>query len=359
MAQSSTATDQPPPRPSTRRGLRVALLIVPLLVSALFSCGLGDKTISAGDVLSAITGIGPSVSEIDTMVVRDIRLPRMLCAALTGCLLALAGTALQAIFRNPLADPQLIGVSAGGAVGAIIFIVFGGLLIPQGWVWLNTFGLIGFPMVGAAVTSFIVYHISQVQGRTRVGTLLLSGIAMNSIAGAVTGYAIFFANDDQLRDFTFWSLGSFASATWRVWFLLIPVSLVFTLLLWRCRQSLNLLLLGEFEALHLGVPVERVRRVLILSSAAAAGLTVSFFGMIMFVGLVTPHLCRLFVGPDHRYLIPGSALLGATLLITADLFARIVVPYSELPVGVLTATVGGPFFLLLIYRSKLREDGAL
>lgn len=344
-----------PAQRSNRRTQWVLSMLVLFLMGSLFLSGsLGDKRIDPATVSLALLGVESEATRVDAIIVRDIRLPRALSGALVGAALALSGGVMQAIFRNPLADPGLIGVSAGGALGAVGFIVFSAWLIPEAWGWLRESGLILFPMLGGALVTFLVYKLSQVNGRTHVTTLLLTGLAMNALVGALIGYAVYLASDEQLRDFTFWSLGSLGRTNWQVFQVLAPVMLALCFFVSRFRRRLNLLVLGESEALHLGVDVESTRRQLILATAMVVGLTVSICGMIGFVGLVTPHLCRLLLGSDHRVLLPASALLGAGLLVQADLLARIAIRYSELPVGVVTATIGAPFFLYLIAVAKRR-----
>ena len=325
---------------------------IALLLSMFFSCALGDKAIEPTVVLKSLVGAEGEAHRIDAIIVRGIRAPRVLTAVMVGAALAVSGAVLQALFRNPLADPGLIGVSAGGAAGAVVFIVFGGLLIPEGWNWLRHSGLYLFPMAGGIGVTLIVYRLARHQGRTHVTTMLLTGLAINALVGALIGYAVFFSNDDQLRDFTFWSLGSLSRANWNMLFVLGPVACALIVALLFYKRRLNLLLLGEYEALHLGVNVEKTRQQLIFLTAGGVGLTVALCGMIGFVGLITPHFCRLLLGPDHRFLLPASALTGAMILVDADLLARISIRFSELPVGVVTATVGAPFFLLLVARAK-------
>lgn len=350
-----------------RHAWLLALLAAGLLLCFALSCALGDKAISLGTVATELTNFGAEEPSIDGVVVREIRLPRAILGLLVGAMLAVSGAAMQAMFRNPLADPGLIGVSAGGAAGAIIFIVFGGWLISQfsgmpgeaesvarAVSFFRETGLIVFPMVGGILVTFLVYRLAQVNGRTEVTTMLLVGIAVNALMGAIIGYAIAFSTDEQIRDFTFWTLGSLARASWGELKILAPIVIFLTAWLLRYTRQLNLLLLGESEALHLGVKVETVRRNLIFATAAGVGLTVAFCGAIGFIGLVTPHLCRLMGGADHRWVLPASILLGGALLVLADLLARIAIEFSELPVGVLTATLGAPFFIGLIIAGRKR-----
>ncbi|HBR94257.1 MAG TPA: hypothetical protein DEA90_08840 [Opitutae bacterium] len=337
-------------------GVVLGLIALGLLLAMFVSAALGDKSIPPTTVVHALLNMEAPDDAINGIIVRDIRVPRILTAVLVGATLAIAGAVLQAIFRNPLADPGLIGVSAGGAAGAISFIVFGSWLIPASWPLLHEIGISLFPMAGGIGVTLLVYRLALHEGRIHVTTMLLIGLAMNALVGALIGYAVFFSNDDQLRDYTFWSLGSLARANWNVLSWLAPIIVLLISALLRYRRQLNLLLLGEYEAVHLGLNVEKLRRRLILFTAGGVGLTVALCGMIGFVGLITPHLCRLMLGPDHRWLLPASALMGATTLVIADLLARISIQYSELPVGVLTATVGAPFFLYLIVRAKRRAS---
>lgn len=342
-----------------RRWLVQGLLLLALLLTIALSCSLGDKSIAFGTVVDALLGkkaaLGTTES-VDLMIVRDIRLPRVIVAVLVGGALAVSGAVMQAIFRNPLADPGLVGVSAGGALGAVVFIVMGGWLIPATWLWVHKWGLTLFPMFGGVGVTFLVYYISRVNRRTNVVTMLLTGIAVNALVGAVIGYSVYMSDDNQLRDFTFWSLGSLAHANWTMLIFLCPLVALLIAFVSFYPRELNLLLLGEAEAVHLGVNVERTRRRLIFATAAVVGLTVALCGMIGFVGLVTPHLCRLLLGPDHRSLLPASVMLGGVLLGLSDLLARIAINYSELPVGVVTATIGAPFFLYLIVLSKRNQS---
>lgn len=304
--------------------------------------------------------------------VNTIRWPRVLMAALVGSALALAGSTLQGVFRNPLADPGLIGVSSGAAVGAITAILLGfnfsrfldalpSLIIidPS-----NLSGirfaqmLIAFGM-GLLIT-LVVYRLSRLSGRTSTTNLLLVGLAVNSIGGAYVGLATYIGNERQTTDIIFWSLGSVANTKWEDVYLVIPFVVAGMVILPLFARQLNVMTLGEDEAHNLGVNTERLRRITIALSALLVGVSVGFAGMIAFVGLVVPHLTRLVMGPDHRIVLPMSALGGAVFLVTADMFGRTLPnPTSEgimveIPVGILTALVGGPLFLLLILQ--LRRD---
>jgi len=284
----------------------------------------------------------------NSMILWEIRLPRILMSALVGAALAISGAVMQGLFRNPLADPGLIGVSSGAALGAGLAIVFGNLYfvsVPQ---WLIPLCAFGF---GLLVTA-IVYLIAAKDKNTSVATLLLAGIAIQALAGASMGLLNYLADDQQLRDITFWSLGSFGDSSWRslqgVALCLIPGIICLIC----CAKYLNALLLGEAEAQHLGVNVERFKRYCIVLVSLVVGVSVASVGVIGFVGLVVPHMIRLAFGSDHRFLLPASASLGALVLVIADTFARNVISPAELPIGIITALVGCPFFLFLIIKQR-------
>ena len=275
-----------------------------------------------------------------------VRFPRVVLAALVGAMLAISGTTLQGIFRNPLADPGLIGITAGAGLGASLWIVLvgGGKL-----------GIWGLPIAAFACGMLVtigVWKISETQGKVHTVTLLLAGIALNSLAGACIGLMTFLADDEQLRSLTFWLLGGFGGSTWSVVFVVLPIAFVGMSVLLRQASALNAISLGESEAYHLGVPTESLKRWSVFGVALTVGASVSAAGGIGFVGLVVPHLLRLMGGADHRFVLPCSALGGAILLILADLFSRTVVVPAELPVGIVTALIGGPFFLWLLIRFK-------
>lgn len=330
-------------------------LLLGLGFAAVASLLTGSADIGAGELVRAISG-APDTETSRTIIV-DIRLPRLGLGLIVGAALAAAGAAMQGLFRNPLADPSLIGVSAGAAVGAVAAIaLLGHWITGAGHPWTGLI-LPVFAFLGSCAATATVYALSKLEGRTVVATMLLAGIAINALAAAAVGLFVFVADSRELRDFTFWSLGSLAQSSWGQLFSVIPFILVPVVLLPRFARPLNALLLGEAEAHHLGVDVQRVKERLVLLCAAMVGASVAVAGIIGFVGLVVPHLVRLAIGPDHRSLLPGSALLGALLLVLADLLARTLVRPGELPVGILTALVGAPFFLGLLHFSRGRVWG--
>jgi len=345
------------------RGLRTARLLplltglaVLLAVALLAGLGIGAVPISPGEIVAiAVARLGGAPAEWDgaarqEAVLLAIRLPRVLLGALTGGALAAAGAAVQALFRNPLADPALIGTASGAALAAAGTIVVLPVLPSGAPDWLRAALLPLTAFAGSALATLAVYRMAGRDGQTPVATLLLAGIAINALAGAGTGLLAFAASDAQLRSLTFWNLGSLGGATWQGLAAAAPCLLLALIALPRLAPALNVLLLGEREARHLGVDIERLKRHAVLISALGVGAAVALCGVIGFVGLVVPHLIRLVAGPDHRLVLPGSIALGAALLVGADVVARTVVAPAELPIGVVTALVGAPFFLWLLRR---------
>jgi iron complex transport system permease protein len=288
----------------------------------------------------------------EAIIVLDIRLPRMVLGVFVGASLAVSGALLQGIFRNPLADPIFVGVSPGAAFAAVAFIVFGVSLVAGSTGILARMGLTVAAFSGALVISILLHWLAVRDGRTSVATLLFTGIALGALAQAGTGFILFIASDQQLREFTFWSLGSLGGATWIKVAMVLPLTCVSFLIAGFLAHSLDALALGEAEAFHIGINVERVKRFAIVAVAAGVGAAVAVAGVIGFIGLVVPHLLRLMIGPSHGKLLIGSALLGAALLVGADVIARTVAMPAELPLGVVTAFMGAPFFLWLLRRYR-------
>ncbi|MEL7287954.1 MAG: iron ABC transporter permease, partial [Pseudomonadota bacterium] len=282
----------------------------------------------------------------------EIRLPRTILCMFIGAILAICGVVMQGLFRNPLAEPGIIGVSAGAALGGAFAIVVFADFSQNYPTLMNLAALPFFAFLGGALTTVLVYWLGTNKFGTSVTIMLLAGVAISALSGAAIGFMNFIADDQMLRDLTLWSMGSLAGANWSG-IALAAVTLVL-LMFWfqKKAMSLNALLLGESEAKHLGVPVQRLKRQLILLSAVGVGITVSISGAIGFIGLVIPHLGRMLAGPDHRTLLPISALMGALLLTAADMFARVVVAPAELPVGIVTALIGAPFFIYLLFQQK-------
>ena len=344
-----------------RLGVLAALTALVLML-AVGSASYGSyEKVRAPEVVQVLVhAVGLSASPVDPTiqnVVLDLRLPRVALGILAGAALAMAGTALQGLFRNPLADPALIGVSGGAALGAVLVIVLGGAALGLPGNLPGAFALPLAAMAGGVAVTFLIYHLAKIEGRTQVALMLLTGLAFNALAGAGIGLLVYLATDEQLRAFMFWSLGSLSRAGWTqigaATLFIIP-SLI---LLPRFARPLNALALGEAEAHHLGVPVQQLKRRLILLTALMVGASVATCGTIGFVGLIAPHLIRLLFGPDHRLLLPASALLGAALLLAADIAARFgAAGFEELPIGVVTALVGAPLFLALLLRARRKGE---
>ncbi|WP_178391997.1 FecCD family ABC transporter permease [Pseudomonas putida] len=307
-------------------------------------------TLRAGLRLMGLPVNGEGLEQAE-LILGQIRLPRTLLGLAVGAVLALAGVAMQGLFRNPLADPGLVGVSSGAALGAAIAIVgstwIGGVPEVFAPYLLSLFAFLG----GLGVTA-LVYRLGRKDGQTSVATMLLAGIALTALASSAVGLFTYLADDATLRTLTFWNLGSLNGASYqRLW----PLVLVATgVALWlpRRAEALNALLLGESEARHLGFEVEKLKRELVFCTALGVGAAVAAAGLIGFIGLVVPHLVRLLAGPDHRVLLPASLLAGASLLLFADLIARLALAPAELPIGIVTAFIGAPFFLYLLLRGR-------
>ncbi|MDK9782737.1 iron ABC transporter permease [Vibrio sp. B172a] len=319
---------------------------------AVASITVGPMNISFTDSLRSLTGASSDLAPHIQLVINEIRLPRTILCMFIGAILAICGVVMQGLFRNPLAEPGIIGVSAGAALGGAFAIVVFADFSQNYPTLMNLAALPFFAFLGGAITTVLVYWLGTSKFGTSVTIMLLAGVAISALSGAAIGFMNFIADDQMLRDLTLWSMGSLAGANWSG-IGLAAVALVL-LMFWfqKKAMSLNALLLGESEARHLGVPVQKLKRQLILLSAVGVGITVSICGAIGFIGLVIPHLGRMLAGPDHRTLLPISALMGALLLTAADMFARVAVAPAELPVGIVTALIGAPFFIYLLFQQK-------
>ncbi|MCR8922503.1 iron ABC transporter permease [Dasania sp. GY-MA-18] len=320
--------------------LAITLLLLPL--SLVIALTLGPEIINPITLLTGDAG-----QPANQLILEKIRLPRALMAAIIGATLAVAGVMMQGLFRNPLADPSLIGVTSGASAGASLMIVLGAGSAIGGvsFIALGAFA-------GAVIATTIVYKLASSSSGTSVATMLLAGIAISALAGAFNSFFQYIADNHMLRQISLWQMGSLNGSNWQR--LAMAYGVLGLLLCWlpRYSRALNAMLLGESEARHLGIYVDRVKRQIIILVALAVGVAVALSGTIAFVGLITPHIIRLLIGPDHRYLIPGSALAGAILLVLADAVSRIAIAPSELPIGVVTAILGAPFFLSLLRQQR-------
>lgn len=333
--------------------LSIPLLTILLVFCVLMSASLGVVHIGLSDIVRVLAAyldpasgpVTPDDAVLSTILL-DIRLPRVILAALVGASLAVAGTVMQGFFQNPMADPYIVGVSSGAALGATCAVL---LKMDVRWLGLSPVPAMAF--AGAVGATFLVYALSLRAGKVSVSALLLTGIAVGALLSAATSF-IMVASVDDLHALLFWLMGSFSGRGWHHVTMVLPYLIPGLIVVRIFARDLNVMLLGDETALHLGINVEQVKRVLLIVAALLAAAAVAASGVIGFVGLIVPHLMRLLVGPDHRALIGTSALAGAILLTVADTVARLAAPPSEIPVGVITALIGAPFFLILLARRK-------
>lgn len=332
------------------------LLVVMLAAVIVASVAIGAVEISPLEAISIVAtkiGLGtpwPFTEQQETVFLY-LRLPRVVLGLIVGSALAISGAVLQGLFRNPLADPALIGVSSGAALAVALTIVLGesiGLLV-----YTRSFALPVAAFIGGLAATTFIYRVGRKNGGTSVATMLLAGIAVNAFAGAGIGLMSFIATDAQLRNITFWSLGSIGGATWKTLAVVVPLILIAIFFLLRLSRQLNVMLLGDAEAGHLGVNTDSLKWQAICLVSLAVGASVAVSGAIGFVGLVVPHLLRLMVGGDHRHLLRNSVIAGSVLILGADLVARTVAAPAEVPIGIITALIGAPFFIWLLLRKNV------
>ncbi|WP_367988534.1 FecCD family ABC transporter permease [Vibrio sp. NTOU-M3] len=328
---------------------------IALYLAMVASISVGPMNISFWDSMkSLIPASSDGLPAHITMIVQQVRLPRTLLAIAVGGILAISGAVMQGLFRNPLADPGIIGVSSGAALGAAIAIVLFGELAAQ-YPNLLLFGTVPmFACIGGALTTFIVYRLGTGSTGTSVTMMLLAGVAISALAGAALGLLNYFADDQALRDLSLWTMGSLAGANPKGLWLAFSTLLILFVVYYRDANKLNAILLGEAEARHMGINVQALKRRLIILAAAGVGVTVALSGMIGFIGLIVPHLARMMIGPNYKSLLPVTLLMGALLLLIADMMARTVVAPLDMPVGIVTALLGAPFFVWLLIKQKGR-----
>lgn len=319
-------------------------LLVCLVASVLLSLNIGATHIPLWAVIT-----GGHDLLLAKEVILQIRAPRVFMAALTGAALGGAGAIMQGLFRNPLADPGLIGVSSGAGLVTSLLIVLGVAdMLPVSYgLWVLPLG----GMLGGFGATLLLYAFARKQGQTSISTILLAGVAFSAFCGALTGILVFRANDQALRDITFWTMGSLAGMNWSRVLLVVPFFCISLLSSITITKPLNAMLLGEADAALMGFPVERTKQLAMLACAASVGASVSLVGAIGFIGVVVPHLVRLVTGPDYRWVLPGSVTLGACLLVVSDAMARVVAAPAEVPVGIITALLGSPVFVWMLVRS--------
>lgn len=347
------ATRSKPAKGGWSRPRALAALGVVFAMAGILSLSVGPSGItllSLPQVLAEITGYAQPGQGHEALVLLNIRLPRTLLAMYVGASLAMAGAIMQGLFRNPLADPGLIGVSAGAALFAVALIAFGDVYLPGIKAVLGVHALPVAAFLGGLLVTALLIGLTNGKRGVSTATLLLAGVAIAALASALMGVVAYLSDDRALRDLTLWTLGSLAGSSWSKVIGTLPFLALLVVLLPRLVRDLNGLLLGEAEAYHLGVNVRRAKMLIVFVTAGAVGAAVAVAGIVGFLGIVTPHIVRLIAGPDHRFLLPASALLGGTLAVAADMVARVAVAPAELPLGIVTALVGAPFFLHLVLR---------
>lgn len=336
----------------------LAIILASLLVAGIVVSAItGQLEIQAGQVLGSLldrigwtTSLAPTDDVVDATL-WVVRFPRIAMAIAVGAALAVGGALMQAVFGNPLAEPGVVGVSSGAALGASIAIVFG--------IQFSGSGVAALAFVGGLLATLLVYAVARAGGRTEVVTLLLTGIAINAFAQAGLAFVLFLADTASREQIVFWQLGSLAGSLWSEVSIVVPLLVVGVFVALLLARQLDILSLGERNARHLGVDVESLRIIVIVLVALLTAAAVAFAGIIAFVGLVVPHIIRMVLGPAHRGLIWASVVGGAVLMLWADLLTRTLVAGADLPIGMLTALVGGPFFFALLYQQRRRSGGWL
>ncbi|MEL7256030.1 MAG: iron ABC transporter permease [Pseudomonadota bacterium] len=324
--------------------------LIALLAVAMF-CALtiGPVSMTFAELWDAFTGQGTLASET---ILMDIRAPRMLLGIMVGGSLAISGACMQGLLRNPLADPGLIGITAGASLAVVFVIVLGATWIPLLPNALQAAVIPVAAFLGGMAVTFLVLGTARIGGQFSVARLILVGVAITAISGSMIGVLILMSNDQQLRELTFWTMGSLARSNWNTVTISCVIMVLSSLLLLRYRRELDIMQLGERAAFHAGVDVPRIKFQICALVAIAVGAGVSAAGPIGFVGLVAPHMTRLFIRASHLVVLPVSALVGANILLFADLFVRNAIPPSEIPIGIATSLLGGPFFLWLLLRNR-------
>jgi iron complex transport system permease protein len=332
-------------------------LMVLLVIVLLASIAWGAVSISLNDMELALMNWvkGNEPGSINESVFLQIRLPRVLLCAITGAILSVSGVLMQGLFRNPIVEPGLVGTSAGAALGASFVFVF------ASWFGAETQSVVGpflvplFAFIGALVATYIVYQLSKSNARVSLASLLLVGVAINAVALSGTGFMTYLARDPQARSISFWNLGTFSGANWFQVEIVFLVALFVFGISFRDAKKLNAFILGEEEAGYLGFDTKKLKQKILIANTAMVAIATSFVGVIAFMGLIVPHVMRLLVGSDHRRLIPASILGGATLLLLADMGARLLLAPAEIPIGIITSLVGAPVYIILLKRNNFIE----
>lgn len=341
-------------------GTILGVLSIVLVLVILLTLSIGQVVIPVKDIVMIMLykiGLTSQVPDaVHETVLWSIRLPRIMMAVLIGAALAISGAAMQGLFRNPLVEPGLIGVSSGSALAVVSLVVFGSTFsFASASLGLNLLMPVA-AFAGGLAATMLVMKIGQQSGKTNIAILILGGVAINALAGALMGLVIFYADENQLRMFTFWTLGDLGGATWQKVFIAAPILILASAWMLFYQFPLNAIAIGEAEAFHMGVDVERTKKSIVFFSALAVGVSVSLAGIIGFIGLVVPHLVRVVFRSDNRLVLPASLIGGPVLLLLSDLLARTLVAPTELPIGVVTALIGAPFFIFLLIRSNKKYE---
>lgn len=335
----------------TRRGLLLILAVATLIVLAA-SIRFGAIDFSIADITHALTSLIPGQPEptLNQRIFLELRLPRAVLCLFVGASLGVGGTLMQALFRNPIVEPGLVGTSSGAAFGSALFFVLGGVLHIAASVWTLPIAA----CIGGVISTYLVFLLakSREDGRASIVMLLLTGLAVNALFMSAIGFLSYIARDPQARSITFWSLGTLSGANWKSVSIVSITTTAGSILALRYAKQLNALMIGEEEATYLGVNVNRLKWIILSINVVIVAVATAFTGVISFVGLIVPHILRMMRGADNRFLIVGSALLGATLLSLADLIARLALRPAELPIGIVTSAVGVPIFLSLLRRRQ-------
>jgi len=329
----------------------VGVFFIILSISVVLNVTIGAFNITFFEILETLKD--PEENKIFYQVLIDIRVPRVFLGILVGVAFGISGAMMQTLFKNPLADPSIIGVSAGASAGVVIFMLLGSFLpsiLYQGF-----FSYLSLPLsafLGAVITIFAIYKLASIYNKVAVTVMLLAGIAINAMLGALVGLFTYVSTDEELKSFTFWTMGSLADSSAEVLLIMFPVIAATYIFAMRKKIELNLMLLGEDEAKNSGVDAEKLKKQIIFFVSLSIGTSVAFCGIIGFIGLVVPHIARLLAGSNHKLYLPLSAILGAFILLWADAFARTIISPAELPIGIITALLGAPFFLWLLIKNR-------
>jgi iron complex transport system permease protein len=334
-----------------KNSLIIIIFLVLLIVTVMYNITVGAYDINYEEVMQTINN--PKLNQISLQVLYEIRIPRIVMSILVGMALGISGAIMQTLFKNPLADPSIIGISSGATAGVAFTMLFMSSI--NAYITSHILNYFLIPMsafVGAIITIYIIYKISTIYNTISTTVMLLAGIAINALFGSFVGVFTYLSNDEELRSFTFWTMGSLANADLITICILAPIVLLIFVFSINKKEELNLLLLGDHEASNMGVNVNSFKKQVIILVSLAVGFSVAFCGIIGFIGLIVPHLSRTLVGSNHKYLLQLSAILGAFVLLWADSIARVIMRPSELPIGIITSLIGAPFFLWLLIKNK-------